>query len=1048
MGTWFFGIIRGLFAAIDKIVVGLIEALYGLIIDISKVQIFENDVLSKLSQRVTAILTIFMIFKLSFSFLTYILNPEQMTDKSKGFGKIIQNVAISLVLLTSYQFLFDKAMDLQLTLINNNTIPKLIFGPESKSDVMDPSLVSFPLFSVFVTPNSLLTDANPECAKYASGTLKPMDLCPELELYNTGFDSNSGYSDVKELINQTVSDRNTNAMLDYFLPLEKDGVFAFDYWFLVSTAFGVVAALLLLSFCFDVAIRTVKLGFLRLIAPIPIISYVDPNKGEGVFKKWLSTVGKTYADLFIRLVAIFFALFLIQQVSGTELNGIDGKPIDNPFIVVFIILGALMFAKQFPKLIQDITGISFDSKLQLNPLKKLEDGLPDFVGKRVGGLARTTGALVGNQLRSAGRLTANSLAGGGKYLTGKAIGNDKLKESGSRTLRRGLAKAGNRSLASLKSTGKNIGSSLISGKYNDETASIYSKGYEKSNIAKQDVARKEGLADMKQQQKIWERGKNSLEKMYDPLSEQDYRAVGFRHKEFINSMMAAKNHEDGDLKIAKNNLDIAQSNMTRYGADQKIVDNMGRTVKIRDANGTIRDKTYADQYREAYDAYEKEQKIQKGLEANHERNRKIYTDDAELETGRKIAKGPSPDGNWKDYKTKTNATTSSGSTSNGPTPNGSTSNGSTSNGSTSNGSTPNGSTSNGSTSNEPTSNGSTSNEPTSNGPTPNGSTSNGSTSNEPTSNEPTSNGSTSNEPTSNEPTSNGPTPNGSTSNGSTSNEPTSNEPTSNGSTSNEPTSNEPTSNGPTSNGPTSNGSTPNGSTSNGSTSNEPTSNGPTSNGSTPNGSTSNGSTSNEPTSNGSTSNGPTSNEPTSNGPTPNGSTSNGSTSNEPTSNEPTSNGSTSNEPTSNGPTSNEPTSNGSTSNEPTSNGPTPNGSTSNGSTSNEPYIMEETERQTLQNEKEQKRKEWQEENASRQVNITFDEPDYNYGVPSGNSSDEFKREFVNKTFGMHDGANYTDESIEERYNYLNEKAMREGDVRGAAMLAIAKKFFEKLKDKK
>ena len=100
LGTWFLGI-RGLFAAIDKVVIWLIESLYDLIFQISSVQVFDNASLAAFANRITVILSIFMIFKLSLSFLNYIVNPDAMTDKSKGFSKLIQNIAVALVLLVS-----------------------------------------------------------------------------------------------------------------------------------------------------------------------------------------------------------------------------------------------------------------------------------------------------------------------------------------------------------------------------------------------------------------------------------------------------------------------------------------------------------------------------------------------------------------------------------------------------------------------------------------------------------------------------------------------------------------------------------------------------------------------------------------------------------------------------------------------------------------------------------------------------------------------------------------------------------------------------------
>lgn len=436
LGAWFLGIIRGLFAAIDKVVVWLIESLYDLIFQISSVQVFDNASLAAFANRITVILSIFMIFKLSLSFLNYIVNPDAMTDKSKGFSKLIQNIAVALVLLVSYQFLFDKAMELQQKIVDNNTIPKLIIGSVGKN-VKNSSTISFPLFSAFVVPNndilySTSTDPNltgcRSYSRYIEGS-KPSATC---DLWGAGYqdnvatDNSTVGTDTNTQMDYIVEHQDTNALLDFLLRIKKGDIFAFDYKFIISTICGAFAALVLLSFCMDVAVRIIKLYFLRLIAPIPIISYIDPIKGEGIFKKWLSNVGKTYADLFIRLIAIFFAIFIIQQVATQPaLKDFNGNPIDNPFVIIFIIIGALMFAKQFPKLIQDITGISLDGKMQLNPFKKVSE-------QALGGKAMLAG--------TAGAVGALGVAGGN--LVHRAVNAKKNFNANGGGLKGGLKTAG------------------------------------------------------------------------------------------------------------------------------------------------------------------------------------------------------------------------------------------------------------------------------------------------------------------------------------------------------------------------------------------------------------------------------------------------------------------------------------------------------------------------------------------------------------------------------------------------------------------------------
>lgn len=502
---WFLGIIRGLFAAIDKVVVWLIENLYNLIFQISSVQIFDNASLAAFANRITVILSIFMIFKLSLSFLNYIVNPDAMTDKSKGFSKLIQNIAVALVLLVSYQFLFDKAMELQQKIVDNNTVPKLILGSSGKN-VKNSGVVSFPLFSAFIVPNSDLLAQQQGCRTYFinDGTV-PHKRCDIGDYSSDAATMPNIGNEPNNQLDYTVENQNTYYLFDYLLRLKNNGQFAFDYKFIISTICGAFAALVLLSFCMDVAVRIIKLYFLRLIAPIPIISYIDPIKGEGIFKKWLSNVGKTYADLFVRLIAIFFAIFIIQQVSANAgtLKDFNGNPIDNPFVIIFIIIGALMFAKQFPKLIQDITGISLDGKMQLNPFKKVSE-------QALGGKAMVAGAAgaVGAGMAGVTNFGHRFASGikNGQGFKGKVLGG--LKGAGKGTLSgiAGAASAGRRAFGhSMKGDG------FLKSAWAGDQEAMFAKlqredlerqGSTLSGRVKADMARRLGILNAGQEQII------------------------------------------------------------------------------------------------------------------------------------------------------------------------------------------------------------------------------------------------------------------------------------------------------------------------------------------------------------------------------------------------------------------------------------------------------------------------------------------------------------------------------------------------------------------
>ena len=137
-----------------------------------------------------------------------------------------------------------------------------------------------------------------------------------------------------------------------------DDYYLFSYFPVVSTICGVLLLLVFATTCLDVAIRTLKLAILRLIAPIAIISYIDPKSAEkGAFSNWVKLLISTYLDLFLRLTIIYFVMFIVMEIihGGLELplgNGVIGL-----LSTVVIIIGLFYFARQAPKFITDALGI-------------------------------------------------------------------------------------------------------------------------------------------------------------------------------------------------------------------------------------------------------------------------------------------------------------------------------------------------------------------------------------------------------------------------------------------------------------------------------------------------------------------------------------------------------------------------------------------------------------------------------------------------------------------------------------------------------------------
>ena len=150
------------------------------------------------------------------------------------------------------------------------------------------------------------------------------------------------------------ANKAANAVVAY----QNGEYYAFYYAYIFSTIVGIFVAVIIISFTIDVAIRVFKLAILKLIAPVPIISYIDP-KTQGAFQNWIKTLGLTYANVFIRLAIINFVIFFVKEFSrnGTGINVGSEYGIVRIFANLFVYLGLLMFAKEAPKFIFESIGV-------------------------------------------------------------------------------------------------------------------------------------------------------------------------------------------------------------------------------------------------------------------------------------------------------------------------------------------------------------------------------------------------------------------------------------------------------------------------------------------------------------------------------------------------------------------------------------------------------------------------------------------------------------------------------------------------------------------
>ncbi len=314
--------------------------------------------------RISLIIGLFMVFRVTFAFVQYIVDPDAMLDKKKGAANIIKKIIISIVLLGSTSTLFNLAFKAQDLIIDNQIIGKIIFNSSSSNGYDSDSLYSTPenpstfggrlsaeVFSAFYR-------LNPE----ASPKNSDQEDC---KTWLTNDDGNSGYSKLKEKIAQ-----NKGALSGYknspaaICLNEQDSsdeyIVDFDAGGFLALAFGIAVLYTIFIFTIQVGVRVIQLAYLQIIAPIPIIMYITP-KGDEQLKKWGQQCSTTFLDFFMRCTIIYFAILVIQNIWET---GFIGKLLsagtessngwETMYVGVIMIIAVLTFAKKVPNLIKEI----------------------------------------------------------------------------------------------------------------------------------------------------------------------------------------------------------------------------------------------------------------------------------------------------------------------------------------------------------------------------------------------------------------------------------------------------------------------------------------------------------------------------------------------------------------------------------------------------------------------------------------------------------------------------------------------------------------------
>lgn len=357
---------------LNGLIYGLIVVIFRLFTNLSQLDILSADQTNGIYQRVTMVITIVMVFYITFEFVKYVVQPDTISDKEKGVGKIGMRIVIAILLIAFIPTIFNLGMRLQNKILSTNVISKVILGQDSFDFKDAGSNFAGDVFSAFYRVDYSKCGSLEECQK--------------------------AQNKVDDVINLFKEDSGLLALVEgtWYSLLDVDDTIQYDG--LLAVVFGAFILYVVFLYCIDLGVRYIQLIFLQIIAPIAAISYIVPQK-DGMFQKWTKQVTTTYLDVFIRVAILYFMLLIVSILSNSldffEMSK-NGTQI-NIFEYLFVIAGLLIFVQRAPKLLEELLpfkggaasiGYGFSGKSRFEPIGKT-------VGTMLKPVAGTAGLVAG-----------------------------------------------------------------------------------------------------------------------------------------------------------------------------------------------------------------------------------------------------------------------------------------------------------------------------------------------------------------------------------------------------------------------------------------------------------------------------------------------------------------------------------------------------------------------------------------------------------------------------------------------------------------------------
>ncbi len=436
------------FLWLDSNIYKLVGVLYEIFMDIAKAQIFDIENFSSIINRIYIILGVIVLFLVVASLIQGIVNPDKAAKSDNSVQKIVFKIVRALVLVCLIPTFFTFLYNFQNSLLEYNVLPRLLLSEDyvgfdtytyedtetgevyeyTEEELIDATIFSAGNTFAWLTFNGVFKETVPGttynisdrvvgdtalgglgagiaggvvagglaaliCVVFPPATLGAVILTGAVSL-GSGLLVKGAISDIPisydsytfEMLKAEVISTGQWDRVVALSEFVKSG--EIEYTFILSTVAGIFLLYMIFSFCLDLAIRSAKLIFYQVMAPVSFFLSLAPGNND-LTKKWFTAVIATWGEVFVRVGCLCLVTLFVGMIDGIDFG-------DNTFIVKAIfVLGLIAFAKMIPKLIEDITGIK-SGNLKLGIKDKLIAGGGLFAA----GAAMTVGAGVLGTVRN------------------------------------------------------------------------------------------------------------------------------------------------------------------------------------------------------------------------------------------------------------------------------------------------------------------------------------------------------------------------------------------------------------------------------------------------------------------------------------------------------------------------------------------------------------------------------------------------------------------------------------------------------------------------